>query len=489
MTVLSVRRARIVPAAPSRALHYLPATTFALDALVIAVSTGLAILGRLRLDMFSPTSVEAAHENVGWIAPVIIVAWLLAIVAFGGYSASVFGAGPDEYKRVVHASLLTAGLIGVTCYLAKYQLSRGFFLLAFVIAVPALIVGRLVLRRAVHRAHVNGALRYRVVIAGSPGHIDEIAGVLRRESWLGYEVVGALCPGSDGTGETPRGIPIIGNTDEITWSVLASRANLVFFAGGAVNSASELRRIAWALEKEDVQVVVAPSVTEVSGGRVKFRPVGGLPLIHVDPPRATEAARWGKRLFDVVGSLGLIVLFSPIFLIALLRVKLHDGGPVLFRQQRVGKDGELFSCLKFRSMVIDAEAKLAELHAQTGYESGLFKLKDDPRITTPGAWLRKYSFDELPQLINVLRGDMSLVGPRPPLPLEVANYERDTNRRLDVRPGLTGLWQVSGRSDLSWEETVRLDLYYVDNWSMLQDLNIMLKTLRVVVRPEGAGAY
>jgi exopolysaccharide biosynthesis polyprenyl glycosylphosphotransferase len=487
MTVVPVRRARLLPAAPSRALHYLPATTFALDAVVLIVSTSLAMLGRLRLDMFNPTSIDGVHENVGWLAPAIVLAWLLAIVAFGGYSANVFGAGPDEYKRVVHGSLLTAGLIGVTCYLAKYQLSRGFFLLVFVIAVPALMVGRLVLRRAVHKAHINGALRYRVVIAGSPAHIDEIAGVLRREAWLGYEVVGALTPEADRVaGETPRGIPIIGNTDEITWSVLASRANLVFFAGGAVDSASDLRRIAWALEKEDVQVVVAPSVTEVSGGRVKFRPVGGLPLIHVDPPRATEASRWGKRLFDVVGSLGLLVLFSPVFLVAALRVKLHDGGPALFQQQRVGKDGQLFSCLKFRSMVVDAEARLAELHARTGYESGLFKLKDDPRITSPGAWLRKYSFDELPQLVNVLRGDMSLVGPRPPLPVEVANYERDTNRRLDVRPGLTGLWQVSGRSDLSWEETVRLDLYYVDNWSMLQDLNILLKTLGAVMRPDGA---
>ncbi len=171
---------------------------------------------------------------------------------------------------------------------------------------------------------------------------------------------------------------------------------------------------------------------------------------------------------------------------AALRVKLYDGGPVLFRQERVGKDGMLFSCLKFRSMVLDAEARLAELHAEHGYESGLFKLRADPRITKPGAWLRKYSLDELPQLANVLRGDMSLVGPRPPLPVEVAAYERDTNRRLDVRPGLTGLWQVSGRSDLSWEETVRLDLFYVDNWSMLQDLNILVKTVGAVMRTDGA---
>ena len=310
--------------------------------------------------------------------------------------------------------------------------------------------------------------------------------MLRRETWLGYQVVGALTPDAQREVETPSGIPIIGGTDEITWSVITARANLLFFAGGAVESAGELRRIAWALEKEDVQVVVAPSVTEVSGGRVNFRPVGGLPLIHVDPPRSGEAASWGKRGFDVLGSLALLVVFSPVFLVAALRIKLHDRGPVLFSQERVGKDGMLFSCLKFRSMVIDAEAKLAELHEQNGYESGLFKLKNDPRITKPGVWLRKYSLDELPQLVNVLRGDMSLVGPRPPLPLEVAAYERDTNRRLDVRPGLTGLWQVSGRSDLSWDETVRLDLYYVDNWSMLQDLNILVKTLGAVMRTDGA---
>ena len=486
MTVVSHRRVRLLAGTPSRALGYLPATAFLLDALVVTASTLLGLLGRLRLDVFNPVSDNTPQENVGWVFFLIILGWLLVIAMFGGYSASVFGAGPDEYKRVANASLLTAGLIGVACYLATYQLSRGFFLLAFVIGVPALVVGRLVLRRAVHRARAGGALQYRVVIVGTPGHIDEIAGVLRRETWLGYHVVGALTPDAQLMVETPSGVPIIGGTDEITWSVITARANLLFFAGGAVESAGELRRIAWALEKEDVQVVVAPSVTEVSGGRVNFRPVGGLPLIHVDPPRSGEAASWGKRGFDVLGSLALLAVFSPVFLLAALRIKLHDRGPVLFRQERVGKDGMLFSCLKFRSMVIDAEARLAGLHTEHGYQSGLFKLRDDPRITGPGAWLRKYSLDELPQLVNVLRGDMSLVGPRPPLPIEVAAYERDTNRRLDVRPGLTGLWQVSGRSDLSWEETIRLDLFYVDNWSMLQDLNILMKTVGAVMRTDGA---
>ena len=486
MTIVSHRRTRLLSGDPSRALAYLPTTAFALDAAVVVASSLSGLLGRLRLDIFTPVTDGPSQENVGWVYFAMVLGWLAVIAMMGGYSASVFGAGPDEYKRVVNASLLTAGLIGVTSYLAEYQLSRGFFLLTFMIGVPALVLARLALRRAVHRARKGGALQYRVLIVGTSGHVDEIAGVLRRETWLGYQVVGALTPDSDRRVETPSGIPIIGGTDDITWSVITARANLLFFAGGAVESASELRRIAWALEKEDVQVVVAPSVTEVSGGRVAFRPVGGLPLIHVDPPRSGEAASWGKRGFDVVGSLALMLLLSPLFLLAVLRIKLHDGGPVLFRQERVGKDGMLFSCLKFRSMVLDAEAKLADLHAEHGYESGLFKLRQDPRITKPGAWLRKYSLDELPQLVNVLSGDMSLVGPRPPLPVEVAAYERDTNRRLDVRPGLTGLWQVSGRSDLSWEETVRLDLFYVDNWSMLQDLNILFKTVGAVMRTEGA---
>ena len=179
-------------------------------------------------------------------------------------------------------------------------------------------------------------------------------------------------------------------------------------------------------------------------------------------------------------------MLSPVLIAAAVLVKLHDGGPVLFRQTRTGRHGEQFSCLKFRSMVVDAEAHLARLHAESGHDGGLFKMKEDPRITKPGRWLRRFSIDELPQLFNVVRGEMSLVGPRPPLPLEVASYEADTTRRLRVRPGMTGLWQVSGRSDLSWEEAVRLDLYYVDNWSMVQDASILVRTVRAVFGRSGA---
>jgi exopolysaccharide biosynthesis polyprenyl glycosylphosphotransferase len=468
----------------SRALSYLPMTALGLDILVLAAATVTAALGRGKPGLFTdPADVSG---TVGVIGPFMVLGWLMVIGVFGGYKESVFNVGTDEYKRVANASLLTAGLVGVGCYLAKFDLSRGFFALEFVVGIPLLILGRFVLRRVLHRAHRAGRLSQRVLIAGDSAHIDEIAGVLSRETWLGYHILGALTPSTDVQEETSAGVPVVGNADEASSLAPRVNADVVFFAGGAIDSGKQLRRAVWDLTEHGVQVVVAPSVTDVSRERVKIRPVGGLPLMHIDPPGSTDAVRWGKRLFDIIGSLGLLLLFSPVLLAAAVRIKAADRGPVLFRQARAGRMGEEFECLKFRTMVVDAEDRLLDLHDQIGYIVGLFKMRDDPRITKPGRWLRRFSIDELPQLWNVLRGDMSLVGPRPPLPREVATYDYFATRRLQVRPGMTGLWQISGRSDLSWDETVRLDLYYVDNWSMVQDLTILAKTMGAVLSSRGA---
>lgn len=483
MTLLSVKRAR-VGAPPSRALSYLPVSALVLDLAIISGAVILAAWGRQRLGVFDNSADVSGALSVA--GPLIVVGWIAVIILLGGHRQDVFGAGTDEYLRVMNAGFITAGLVGVGCYMAKFQLSRGFFLLLFTIGVPALILGRFLLRRALHKARQQGRLQNRVLIAGAPTHVDEVAAVLRRESWLGYHVEGALLPTVDDREETEAGIPVVGTCDRVTDVVRHSGVDVVFFAGGALTSPSQLRRIAWDLEPLDVQVVVAPSVTDVSGERIRVRPVGGLPLMHIDPPRSTDASRWAKRSFDLLGSAALLVVFSPLLLVAALSIKLHDRGPVLFRQMRTGRNGEPFYCLKLRTMVVDAEERLAALHAAQGHTNGLFKMKDDPRITGPGRWLRRYSLDELPQLVNVLRGDMSLVGPRPPLPREVEAYEKDVLRRLRVRPGMTGLWQVSGRSDLSWSEAVRLDLYYVDNWSMIQDLAILWRTLGAVLRSRGA---
>ena len=242
----------------------------------------------------------------------------------------------------------------------------------------------------------------------------------------------------------------------------------------------------WQLERSDISLIVVPSLAEVAGPRIHLRPVAGLPLMHIEPPQADAAGRWSKRLFDLVGASLLLCFFAPVMLVIASVIKLDDGGPVLFRQARVGRNGTMFDCFKFRSMCVDAEQRLAALQHLNETDGVLFKLRADPRITRLGRFLRRFSLDELPQLINVVEGSMSLVGPRPPLQSEVDVYGLDVHRRLLVRPGMTGLWQVSGRSELSWRESVRLDLYYVDNWSMMGDLIILAKTLRAVVASRGA---
>jgi len=336
----------------------------------------------------------------------------------------------------------------------------------------------------VQRLRVRGMLNQRVILIGTPGYVSEINAVLRREPWLGYHVVGCLVPPDyAGLVETSSGIPVLGLTDSVSEAVETYDADIVFFAGGAVNSSTELRRMAWELEDHSqVQIIVAPNVTDVSSERVRIRPVAGLPLMHLGRPRSQAATNSAKRLFDVVGASTVLILMGPTLLILMAWIRLSDSGPALFRQERVGKEGATFSCLKLRSMVLNAD----DLQPETAEGQVLFKDHHDPRVTRPGRLIRRFSLDELPQLWNVIRGEMSLVGPRPPLPREVARYEDDMLRRLNVLPGMTGLWQVSGRSDLSWEDTVRLDLYYVDNWSMVQDLSILARTLTAVLGSRGA---
>lgn len=484
MSILSEQRARLISATPSRALRYLPVTAFVLDAAIIGVCTVVAVLGRRELRFFdAPADVSAAVATAG---PFIVAGWLLVLFLCGAYEKSVFGAGTDEFKLVTNSTLIAAALVGVGCYIVNADLSRGFFVLAFGLALPMLLLGRGLLRRALHGARRRGSLRHRVLIAGSPAHIDEIAGVLRRESWLGYQVVGCLTPAHDLSEETRLGVPVLGNSEDATSVVLESGADVIFMASGALSSANQMRTVVWDLEHHDVQVVVAPSVTDISSERVRVRPVGGLPLIHIDPPAWRDASRWGKRTFDIAGSSALILAFLPIFVFAATRIWLFDRGPILFRQTRIGRDAQPFGCFKFRTMVVNAEAMVQQLQEELGESALLFKMKDDPRITKPGKWLRRFSVDELPQLFNVFKGDMSLIGPRPQVAREVELYDHAMSRRLHVRPGMTGLWQVSGRNDLSAAEAIRLDLYYVDNWSMVQDLSILARTFGAVFSSRGA---
>lgn len=247
-----------------------------------------------------------------------------------------------------------------------------------------------------------------------------------------------------------------------------------------------MRRIAWGLEGSGVDLVVAPSVADVAGPRVSVRPVSGMPLLHVDQPEFTGARRVAKSVLDRVTAALLLIVLGPGLLVAAAAIRCTSRGPALFRQTRIGRDGAEFTVFKFRTMYSGAEAGRVGLTGRNETDGLLFKIQDDPRITRLGRLLRRTSVDELPQLLNVLRGDMALVGPRP-LPVKDTDFTGDVRRRLLVRPGITGLWQVNGRSRLSWEDTIQLDLYYVENWSISLDLAILLRTVAAVVR--GAGAY
>jgi exopolysaccharide biosynthesis polyprenyl glycosylphosphotransferase len=312
---------------------------------------------------------------------------------------------------------------------------------------------------------------------------------LARQPMAGYLVVGACVPARAVAGQLgDTSIPVFVNLEYLGAAMETSGADTVVISSSEDLSPEAVRKISWGLEPGRQHLVVAPSLTDIGGPRIHTRPVAGLPLIHVETPRYTGSKQFTKRAFDLVAASVLLVLLAPLLGVISLMVRLSSPGPVLFRQRRVGINGARFDMMKFRSMVTDAEAMLESLRSQQGREGNtvLFKMANDPRVTPVGRVLRRFSLDELPQLFNVIKGSMSLVGPRPPLESEVDQYDPHVHRRFLVKPGITGLWQVSGRSNLSWEDTVRLDLYYVENWSITGDLVILWRTFKAVVGRSGA---
>ena len=464
-------------------IRLLPWLVGAVDLLMIAVATVLAVRFRVSLPIFDTAG--DVLENTLLASTFFVATWVVMLAFFGAYDRTIFGAGTEEFKLVVNGSFFTAALVATTAFLMSFPLSRGFFVLLFPIGVILLLFGRLFSRRIIQRLRSQRHFNEKVLLVGTPGYIGEIHTVLARESWLGYDVIGCLVPVDyAGLERTSTGIPVLGVIDDVRAVVDEHAPDVVFFTAGAVSSSTQLRRLAWDLEDHaHLQIIVSPNVTDVSSERIRIRPVAGLPLMHLGRSRSQLASNDAKRAFDIFGALVGLLLTGPLLLVLIVWVRRHDGGPALFRQTRVGREGEPFICLKLRSMSIDAEERLTELVVR---DHVLVKDIHDPRVTRPGRFIRRFSLDELPQLWNVLRGEMSLVGPRPPLPAEVEKYEDDMLRRLNVLPGMTGLWQVSGRSDLSWEDTVRLDLYYVDNWSMVQDVLILARTVSAVLASRGA---
>jgi exopolysaccharide biosynthesis polyprenyl glycosylphosphotransferase len=440
--------------------------------------------------LFEQASSGFSKDNPVWFLTVayllLPVGWLILLWGNGAYDRRYLGIGTEEFKRVGRAAVAVTATVSFLAFTTKTDLSRYTVGTALLSAMLLVMVGRFAARAVLHAVRRRtGRAAQRVVLMGMLPEALEVYTAITRNPSAGLIPVAIYL--TDGYAaargiETP--VPVYAGRDMLEL-VREVGADSIAVCGTAGGEHGELRRIAWQLEGSGIDLFVAPKLTDIAGPRIHIRPLEGLPLLHVEEPTLSGPALLMKSVIDrVVAAVGLVVL-APVFLAIAITIRISDPGPVFFRQLRVGHEGRTFRVWKFRTMYVDAEERRAALIDQNESDGMLFKIRHDPRVFPAGRFLRSSSLDELPQLINVLKGEMSLVGPRP-LPAEDGDYLGDVRRRLLVRPGITGLWQVSGRSDLSWDEAVRLDLYYVDNWSLAYDLSILWRTIGVVLARKGA---
>jgi exopolysaccharide biosynthesis polyprenyl glycosylphosphotransferase len=420
-----------------------------------------------------------------WAALGMPPLWLASVALAGAYDARFIGVGSDEFRRVLNAGISLMAVVAFTAYVTKTEVARGYVVIALPCAILFDLLTRYALRKRLHRRRALGHCMRRAVLVGHSDVVADLAAMLRRDTHHGLAAVAACVLGPD-VPSMINGLPVVGGLGNVFDVVELTGADTVAVLACPEMSGARLRDLAWALEKTDTDLCVAPALLDVAGPRTTIRPIAGLPLLHMDHPEFTGTRWLIKSAFDRAAAALVLLAMLPLLAAVAAAIKLDDSGPVLFRQTRIGKDGKPFTLYKFRTMVVDAEQRLAEMIALNEGDGLLFKIRKDPRITRAGEWLRRGSLDELPQLFNVVIGEMSLVGPRPALPTEADAYGYHVRRRLAVKPGITGLWQVSGRSDLPWDEAVRLDVRYVENWSFVLDLQILWKTWSAVMHGDGA---
>jgi exopolysaccharide biosynthesis polyprenyl glycosylphosphotransferase len=461
------------------------------DAVVIGTSVAIGQFARFGTDPATLRSEVLAYSYTA-ISAVLIIAWFTALILFRSREPRAVGTGVEEFRRVARASTALFGTVAIISFLLKLEVARGYLAGALPLGLASLLLTRWLWRRWLAKERSEGRFISTVLVVGSHNAAAAMAQEFERGQAAGYRVAGVCVPGwGTGRGNTlnvdGHAVPVLGDETAVIDALRATDANVVAVSNTEYLGTDGMRALAWQLEAVDADLVVAPGVIDVAGPRLQIHPVAGLPLLHVDRPQYRGAVKVGKLALDLIAAgLGLLVLW-PLFILVAVLIKFDSRGPVFYRAERIGLNGKPFAMLKFRSMVVDAEKRRFGLVGRNDGAGPLFKLRKDPRVTRVGRWIRRLSIDELPQLVNVLLGHMSIVGPRPPLRSEVAAYSGEVHRRLLVKPGITGLWQVSGRSNLPWEESVRLDLYYVENWSLIQDLLIIWRTIGVVFK--GTGAY
>jgi exopolysaccharide biosynthesis polyprenyl glycosylphosphotransferase len=434
--------------------------------------------------------VRLGQEHFPYAAGAVAVAALYMIImgTAGVYDRRILGQGSDEYRRILNGGVRFIAVFALMEVAFRWQIGRSVVLATIPVAIVLSLLVHRVSRKVLSMAQAKGHHCERVVVVGRER--ESISFIRHLAAWGrgGLDVVAIYTgDGRTWTSGAMKGVSIVPDQDSFFSLARSGQIDTVAVVDQGALGDHGLRDLGWALEGLGVDVMVAPEATDVVGPRLHVRPVAGLPLVHVEEPRFNGPGRMLENVIERVVALVGLVLLLPLLLAVAVAIKLDSAGPVLYRQTRVGRNGKHFTVLKFRSMTDGADNVRDDILHLNETDSVLFKVRSDPRVTRVGRWIRRFSIDEVPQLWNVVRGDMAMVGPRPPLPSEVELYASHVRRRLLVKPGLTGMWQVNGRADLSWEDSVRLDLYYVDNWSLAGDLAILLRTLTIVVR--GTGAY
>lgn len=462
------------------------------DAFVLAFAMVAGVT--LRFGFGASTKAGAPLSiNYPVFALVVAAVWWAFLLGCRTRDPRIVGDGVSEYGRVVRATVMMFGCLAIVSVLLKWEMSRGFLAISFPLGLLGLLFGRKWWRTWLNRQRRHGYNVSRVLVIGGPGAARRLAMKFNTNLETGARVSGVWVPDENHRFDpylTAGGqkIPLLGSDHGVLDAIAVAGADTVIVTDSEHLGPDGMRELTWQLEGVDVDLMVSPNLVDISAPRMYLGQIADEPFIHLQEPQYAGAGNIVKGCFDSVLGVVATLAAAPVMLAAAVLIKATSPGPVLFKQKRIGRQGHPFTIYKLRTMVDGAHKEHSGLAAKaTGRRGPLFKLECDPRVTPIGRFLRRYSLDELPQLVNVVRGDMSLVGPRPPLPAEVAAYDDRAHRRLTVRPGLTGLWQVSGRADLTWEETVRLDLYYVENWSMVGDLMILWRTVNAVIR--GRGAY
>lgn len=467
------------------------------DIFAIAIAIALAHIIR-----FSPSS-DPALALAGQLAdvlpltyiPISIVGglvWLGLLKTAHVYNTFTIGAGAHEYQQIIRITLEYFGGLAILSYLLKAGFSRAYFLIVLPLGVVLLLLNHWGWRQWLVGQRARGRFTIPALLVGGTDTVTAVAKLLSTPGGgSGYRLLGACTPEMRRDAPLAKTeLPVLGDLDDAPRIAAARGASTVILTGCSELTPTKVKQLSWSLESDHRHLVIVPSLMDFASPRITTQHVAGLPLTHVGMPTLDRRARLIKRSVDLLLSTLALLLTSPLLVITALAIKFDDRGPVLFHQTRVGESGTTFTMVKFRSMAVDAEQRLAVLRQKARRDEVgndiLFKLRHDPRVTRVGRFIRKFSIDELPQLLNVLRGEMSLIGPRPSLPEEATHYDMTARRRLNAKPGLTGLWQVSGRSNLTWEQSIRLDLYYVENWSLIGDLLILVKTVREVLHPTDA---